>query len=66
MERTTVEKIVNALENPEYLDYTDEKSNRQYVIIKKSRFMATLDFIVQMTLIGVAGMMAIGLLILAF
>lgn len=61
----TVEKpkyvnLIDILDTESYLDYSF--NNKQFVIIKKSKLMATFDFIIQASLVLIFGIIGIGLL----
>lgn len=61
----TVEKpkyanLIDILDSESYLDYSF--NNKQFVIIKKSKLMATFDFIIQASLVLIFGILGIGLL----
>ena len=56
--------LLDALDDNSFLDYSFK--DKQFVIIKKSKYMATLDFVLSIIEFAVFGALAIGLLILAF
>lgn len=56
--------LLDALDDNSFLDYSFK--DKQFVIIKKSKYMATLDFVLSLMQFLVFGALAVGLLILAF
>jgi hypothetical protein len=52
--------LIDILDTESYLDYSF--NNKQFVIIKKSKLMATFDFIIQASLVLIFGILGIGLL----
>lgn len=56
--------LLDALDDNSFLDYSFK--DKQFVIIKKSKFMASLDFALSVMQLSIFGALAIGLLILAF
>ena len=56
--------LLDALDDNSFLDYSFK--DKQFVIIKKSKYMATLDFVLSLMQFAVFGALAVGLLILAF
>ena len=54
--------LIDILDNESYLDYSF--NNKQFVIIKKSKLMATFDFIIQASFMVILGSLAIGLLMI--
>lgn len=56
--------LLDALDDNSFLDYTFK--DKQFVLIKKSKYMATLDFVLDIIQFAVFGALAVGLLVLAF